>query len=61
MTPAPSAPLANDVNLLLTRLLARIDPAICWERFVGDTGSEQVNRSVRIFWDAVALGVNHSA
>jgi archaeal flagellar protein FlaJ len=48
--------LVNDVNLLFTRLLARIDPATCWERFVCDTGSEQVNRSVRIFWDAVALG-----
>jgi archaeal flagellar protein FlaJ len=48
--------LVSDVNLLFTRLLARIDPGVCWERFVCDTGSEQVNRSVRIFWDAVALG-----
>jgi archaeal flagellar protein FlaJ len=48
--------LVSDVNLLFTRLLARIDPSVCWERFVCDTGSEQVNRSVRIFWDAVALG-----
>lgn len=48
--------LIDDVNLLFSRLLARIDPALCWDRFVCDTGSEQVNRSVRIFWDAVALG-----
>ncbi|MEE8413342.1 MAG: hypothetical protein V3R96_02210, partial [Dehalococcoidales bacterium] len=48
--------LIDDVNLLFTRLLARIDPALCWDRFVCDTGSEQVNRSVRIFWDAVTLG-----
>ena len=48
--------LADDVTLLYTRLLARIDPALCWDRFVGDSGSEQVIRSVRIFWDAVTLG-----
>ncbi len=48
--------LVEDVNLLFTRLLARIDPTLCWNRFVCDTGSEQVNRSVRIFWDAVSLG-----
>lgn len=48
--------LQAEVNLLFTRLLARIDPALCWNRFVCETGSEQVNRSVRIFWDAVSLG-----
>ena len=48
--------LAEDVGLLYTRLLARIDPSLCWDRFVCDTGSEQVSRSVRIFWDAVTLG-----
>lgn len=48
--------LKEDVNLLYTRLVARIDPTLCWDRFVGETGSEQVNRSVRIFWDAVTLG-----
>lgn len=48
--------LSNEVSLLFTRLQARIDPALCWNRFVCDTGSEQVNRSIRIFWDSVALG-----
>lgn len=48
--------LKEDVDLLYTRLLAGIDPHRCWERFVGETGSEQVNRSVRIFWDGVTLG-----
>lgn len=48
--------LKEDVNLLHTRLLAGIDPTLCWDRFVGETGSEQVNRSVRIFWDGVAIG-----
>jgi flagellar protein FlaJ len=48
--------LKQDVDLLYTRLLAGINPHRCWERFVGETGSEQVNRSVRIFWDGVTLG-----
>ncbi len=48
--------LKEDVELLYTRLLAGISPDRCWERFVGETGSEQVNRSVRIFWDGVNLG-----
>jgi flagellar protein FlaJ len=48
--------LKEDVELLYTRLLAGINPDRCWERFVGETGSEQINRSVRIFWDGVNLG-----
>ncbi|MBN2238704.1 MAG: archaellar assembly protein FlaJ [Dehalococcoidales bacterium] len=48
--------LKDDVDLLYTRLKARIDPDMCWNRFVSETGSEQVNRSVRIFWDAIAIG-----
>lgn len=48
--------LKEDVELLYTRLLAGINPDRCWERFVSETGSEQVNRSVRIFWDGVNLG-----
>ena len=48
--------LKEDVNLLYTRLLAGINSTLCWDRFVGETGSEQVNRSVRIFWDGVTIG-----
>jgi flagellar protein FlaJ len=48
--------LKDEVNLLYTRLLAGINPHLCWERFVGESGSEQVNRSVRIFQDGVTLG-----
>ena len=48
--------LKDDVELLHTRLLARINPDLCWNRFVCETGSEQINRAVRIFWDAVAIG-----
>jgi flagellar protein FlaJ len=48
--------LKDDVNLLYTRILARIEPDLCWSTFVGETGSEQVSRAVRIFWDAVTIG-----
>jgi flagellar protein FlaJ len=36
--------------------MAGIKPDRCWKQFVGESGSEQVNRSVRIFWDGVSLG-----
>ncbi len=48
--------LREDVTLLYNRLMAGIDPKLCWSRFVGETGSEQVDRSVRIFRDATILG-----
>jgi flagellar protein FlaJ len=48
--------LKDLVNTLYTRLLAGISPKLCWNRFVSETGSEQVNRGVRIFWDGIALG-----
>jgi flagellar protein FlaJ len=48
--------LKEDVGLLHARLLAGITPDSCWNRFVGETGSELVNRSVRTFWDGITLG-----
>jgi flagellar protein FlaJ len=48
--------LSEDAKLLYTRLSAGVSPNLCWDRFVGETGSELVNRSVRIFWDGVTLG-----
>jgi len=48
--------LKQDVGLLHTRLLAGITPAACWDRFVCETGSELVNRSVRTFCDGISLG-----
>lgn len=48
--------LKGEVDLLYTRLLAGIVPSLCWDRFVSETGSELVNRTVRIFWDGVQLG-----
>jgi len=48
--------LKEDVGRLHTRLLAGITPDSCWNRFVCETGSELVNRSVRTFWDGITLG-----
>ena len=48
--------LAPGVQDLHVRLGSKIKPELCWQRFVAETGSEQVNRSVRIFWDGVSLG-----
>ena len=48
--------LKEDVGLLHNRMLAGISPNSCWNRFVGETGSELVNRSVRTFWDGITLG-----
>jgi archaeal flagellar protein FlaJ len=38
-----------------------IKPELCWEKFVSESGSEQINRSVRIFWDGVAVGGDPNA
>ena len=48
--------LKNNATLLYTRLYAGIEPALCWERFVAETGSELVTRSVRIFKDSISIG-----
>jgi flagellar protein FlaJ len=48
--------LKEDVNLLHARLVAGIAPDACWNRFVCETGSELVNRSVRVFYDGITLG-----
>ena len=48
--------LKEDVSLLHTRLVAGITPYFCWRRFVGETGSELINRSVTTFWDGITLG-----
>jgi archaeal flagellar protein FlaJ len=48
--------LKNNVKHLNDSLVFGIRPDLCWKKFVEETGSEQVNRSVRIFWDANAIG-----
>jgi archaeal flagellar protein FlaJ len=48
--------MKESVELLYSRILAGITLRNCWDRFVGESGSEQVNRSVRIFWDGISFG-----
>ena len=48
--------LADGVRQLATRLNARVSPQRSWDRFVDDTGSEIVSRSVRVFLDGTMLG-----
>ena len=44
------------VRRLQVRLRSQINPTICWDRFIDETGSELVNRSVRMFVDGTKVG-----
>ena len=48
--------LKDGVTLLYTRIHAGLDPRVCWDRLVAETGSELVVRSVRVFLDSIAIG-----
>jgi flagellar protein FlaJ len=48
--------LEQPVRRLHIRLRSAIKPDLCWNRFVGETGSEMVDRSVTTFWDTIKLG-----
>jgi len=50
------ASLEHDVRRLEIRMNAGISADACWKRFVKETGSELIERTVRIFWDALTLG-----
>jgi flagellar protein FlaJ len=50
------ASLEQAVRRLHVRLRSGIKPDMCWDRFVAETGSELVDRSVRTFWDTIKLG-----
>jgi len=50
------ASLQGGAKRLCDRLKLGIKPELCWGRFIAETGSELVNRSVRTFWDAVSMG-----
>ncbi len=50
------ASLEQGVRRLQVRLRAGIKPDLCWDRFVSETGSELVDRSVGTFWDTLKLG-----
>jgi len=48
--------LEEFVNRLYKRLVNGINPSVCWYYFMGETGSELVNKYVRVFLDAINLG-----
>jgi archaeal flagellar protein FlaJ len=48
--------LKKPVDRLNSALHFGVNPNLCWDRFVGDTGSECIKRAVKIFWDSVSLG-----
>ena len=50
------ASLKKPVTRMNNALKFGIRPDMCWQKFVYESGSEQVNRSVRIFWDGIAVG-----
>lgn len=50
------ASLKKPVKSLYNSIALGIKPDLCWRRFVGNTGSEHINRSVRIFWDGISIG-----
>src|SRR6185295_7786760 len=48
--------MEQPVRRLHVRLRSGIRPDLCWDRFVAETGSELVDRSVGTFWDTIKLG-----
>ena len=48
--------LRNDVKRLYVRLKSGITPGLCWQKLIEETGSELVNRTVGMFYDAIAMG-----
>jgi flagellar protein FlaJ len=41
---------------LEVRMNASITPDLCWRRFIKECGSELIERSTNIFWDALTIG-----
>jgi flagellar protein FlaJ len=52
------ASLEEPVNRLQKRLMSGINQKICWRYFVGETGSELINKFTNVFLDAIDLGGN---
>ena len=48
--------LRKSVKNLHTRLTAGIKSRLSWNKFIDETGSELTNRSVGMFYDAIAVG-----
>jgi len=52
------ASLEEPVDRLQKRLVTGINPKVCWHHFVGETGSELINKYTTVFLDATDLGGN---
>lgn len=50
--------LESDLTRLRGRLLAAVDPELCWHKFALETGSKLIGETVTIFNDAVRLGAD---
>lgn len=48
--------IREDVQHLRSRLMARLKPHLCWQRFSLESGSETIYRSIKMFNDATRLG-----
>jgi archaeal flagellar protein FlaJ len=48
--------LRGEVRRLYIRLKSGINPRLCWNEFIEETGSELVNRSIGMFYDAIDVG-----
>jgi flagellar protein FlaJ len=49
-------PLEEYIKRLRKRLISGLKPEICWLNFIGETGSELIHKSTRVFLDAIELG-----
>lgn len=54
------ASLENNALTLQKRLINGINPRVCWRYFIGETGSELINKYTTVFLDAVSLGGNQT-
>ena len=50
--------LTPEIDRLYLRLHAGLEPEMCWDRFVDETGSELVDRTKNMFRDALTLGAD---
>ena len=50
------ASLEENVDTLYKRLINGIKPKTCWYNFIAETGSELIDKSTRVFLDAVEVG-----
>jgi archaeal flagellar protein FlaJ len=48
--------LRGEVKRLYIRLKSGIQPRLCWNEFIEETGSELVNRSIGMFYDSIDVG-----